>query len=155
MRLLLLRHGEAGFDAPNDLLRPLTANGRHRLTAMFDAQVDLLRTVERIIHSPYLRTTQTAELACAVCGCGMEASEQLVPEASPGQVIDWLQGICANQSDTDTLLLVTHQPLVGNLVSLLCEGDQSRPEPMLPGAMAVIDLDLPAAGLGVLSALTG
>lgn len=144
MRLLLLRHGEAGYDAPSDELRPLTANGRLRLEAMLQSASGKLQTVGRIIHSPYLRTTQTAELVQSVCPLSLEISDRLTPEASPAQLLDWLQA----QDGEQDLLLVTHQPLIGNLVSLLCEGDLSRPEPMLPGALAIIECDLPAAGLG-------
>ena len=146
MRLLLLRHGEAGYDAPNDQQRPLTANGRTRLQSMLQSQTEVIQTVGRMFHSPYRRTIQTAELVQAVHSLTLEAVDELVPEGSPHGVLNWLQTLGTDQD----ILLVTHQPLVGNLVSLLCEGDLSRPEPMLPGALAVIECEIPAAGLGQL-----
>ncbi|GGK82870.1 phosphohistidine phosphatase SixA [Amphritea balenae] len=143
MKLVLLRHGEAGFDAISDEQRSLTANGRLRLEQMLEQHCGLLDDVERAVHSPYLRTCQTAELVNQYRETELQALSLLTPESSAAAVIEWL----ALQPD-QALLLVTHQPLIGNLVSLLCEGDLSRPEPMLPGAMAVIELEFLAAGLG-------
>jgi len=148
MRLLLLRHGEAGFDATTDELRSLTANGRLQLRQMLLQYSLELAGVQRILHSPYLRTCQTAELVRDVRPVNSESLNLLTPESSPQEVVDWL----SVQSD-DSLLLVTHQPLIGLLVSLLCEGNLTRPEPMLPGALAIIELEFPAAGLGQLQRL--
>ncbi|WP_417224461.1 phosphohistidine phosphatase SixA [Amphritea sp.] len=145
MRLLLLRHGEAGYDAPSDVQRHLTEQGRLRVQQMLKQHSGSLAGLERIVHSPYLRTCQTAQLVQdqqpAVC----ESLALLTPESSPQQLVDWL----ALQADS-TLMLVTHQPLIGQLVSLLRDGNLLRPEPMLPGALAVIELAFPAAGLGQL-----
>ncbi|WP_428033984.1 phosphohistidine phosphatase SixA [Amphritea sp.] len=148
MRLLLLRHGEAGFNAPSDRQRPLTENGRLQLQQMLRLNTDVLAGAQRIVHSPYVRTCQTAELVQQVQPAALFSLELLTPESSPQQLLDWL----AEQAD-EVLILVTHQPLVGLLVSLLCEGNLTRPEPMLPGVMAVIELEFPAAGLGRLQRL--
>lgn len=145
MRLLLLRHGEAGYDAPSDEQRHLTEHGRLRVQQMLKQQSETLVGLERIIHSPYLRTCQTAQLVQDLQPAMCESLALLTPESSPQQLVDWL----AQQTDS-TLMLVTHQPLIGQLVSLLCEGNLLRPEPMLPGALAVIELTFPAAGLGQL-----
>lgn len=147
MRLLLLRHGEAGFDAPSDYERHLTSGGVLRLQAMLNTAAGELSCVSRIVHSPYLRTVQTAGLVQQEMQkqkpAPLHSLELLTPDSSPQAVVDWL-----SQQKDDSLLLVTHQPLIGYLVSLLCEGDLSRPEPMLPGAMVVIELEVQAAGLG-------
>lgn len=148
MQLLLLRHGEAGFNAASDEQRSLTDNGKLRLRQMLAEHQPLLLGVERIVHSPYLRTCQTTELVCEIQEAEASSLTLLTPDSSPLQLIDWL----SKQTD-DKLMLVTHQPLIGNLVSLLCEGDLSRSEPMLPGSMAIIDLALPVAGLGTLQQL--
>lgn len=143
MRLLLLRHGEAGFEALTDEQRSLTDNGRFRLRQMLLQHQGLLEGIERIFHSPYLRTCQTTELVCGVKAVETTPLKLLTPESSPQQVVDWL----SEQAD-ESLMLVTHQPLIGNLISLLCEGDLSRPEPMMPGCLAIIELEFPAARLG-------
>ena len=145
MRLLLLRHGEAGFNAPTDEQRSLTESGRFRLRQMLHQHQGAFEGIERIFHSPYLRTCQTTELVCEAKAAETSPLKLLTPESSAQQVIYWL----SEQAD-ESLLLVTHQPLIGNLVSLLCEGDLSRPEPMMPGCLAIIEMEFPAAGLGEL-----
>lgn len=148
MRLLLLRHGEAGFNAPSDQQRQLTDNGRLQLQQMLRRNAAVLAGAERIIHSPYVRTCETADLVRQVQPAELLPLKLLTPDSPPQRVLDWL----AEQTD-EVLLLVTHQPLIGLLVSLLCEGNLTRPEPMLPGAMAIIELTFPAAGLGQLQHL--
>lgn len=147
MRLFLLRHGEAGFDSTTDFDRQLTTNGRIRLQACLERNQSLIQQIERIVHSPYLRTTETADMVAGIVPVTQEPLDLLTPESVPQDVINWL----SEQADS-SLLLVTHQPLIGNLVSLLCEGDLSRPAPMLPGSLAIIELEYPAAGLGQLLA---
>ncbi|WP_299196892.1 phosphohistidine phosphatase SixA [uncultured Amphritea sp.] len=148
MRLLLLRHGEASYTAPSDEQRQLTDRGRLQLQQMLRLNAAELVGVERIVHSPFVRTCQTADLVRQVQPAELLPLALLTPESSPQRVLDWL----AEQAD-DVLILVTHQPLIGSLVSLLCEGNLTRPEPMLPGAMAIIELAFPAAGLGQLQRL--
>lgn len=145
MRLLLLRHGEAGYDALSDAQRHLTEQGRLRVQQMLKQHSESLAGLERVVHSPYLRTCQTAQLVQDQQAVMCESLSLLTPESSPQLLVDWL----ALQADS-TLMLVTHQPLIGQLVSLLCEGNLLRPEPMLPGALAIIELAFPAAGLGQL-----
>ncbi|MDO6563460.1 phosphohistidine phosphatase SixA [Amphritea sp. 1_MG-2023] len=148
MQLLLMRHGEAGYDAPSDELRHLSEQGRQRVQQMLNQHESLLDGVSRIVHSPYLRTLQTAQLVQQVHSLECETLALLTPESSPQQLLDWL-----SQQTDEKLMLVTHQPLIGQLVSLLCEGHVLHPEPMLPGALAVIELEFPAAGLGQLQQL--
>lgn len=148
MRLLLLRHGEAAFNATSDEQRSLTDNGRLRLQQMLAEHQQLLEGVERIVHSPYLRTCQTAELVSKVYPAVTCSLILLTPDSSPKDVVEWL-----SEQSNKTLMLVTHQPLIGNLISLLCEGDLSSPEPMLPGNLAVMELEFPAVGLGLLQAI--
>lgn len=146
MRIYLLRHGEAGYNAPSDMLRPLTEKGKHDLDTMLRA-FSAEHQVSRIYHSPYLRTCQTAERLSAVQG-GLEQSPEdlLVPESSPQNVVDWL-GEIAVGAGADGVALVTHQPLIGYLTCLLTEGHTRRPEPLLPGQLAELETDFPAAGL--------
>ncbi|WP_271273934.1 SixA phosphatase family protein [Aliamphritea hakodatensis] len=146
MHIYLLRHGEAGYNAPSDRLRPLTEKGKQDLDTMlrvFSAE----HKVSRIYHSPYLRTCQTAERFSVIQGRPeLVSADLLVPEALPQQVVDWL-GELAGSAGTENIALVTHQPLIGYLTCLLTEGHTRRPEPLLPGQLAELDADFPAAGL--------
>ncbi len=146
MKVFLLRHGEAGFNAPSDWLRPLTEKGERDLDTMLEA-FSAEHSVSRIYHSPYLRTCQTAErLSAMQGGLDQSSADLLVPESSPQSVTDWL-GELAASGDVDRIALVTHQPLIGYLTCLLVHGHIRQPEPLLPGHLAELDMDFPAAGL--------
>lgn len=45
------------------------------------------------------------------------------------------------------MLLVSHQPLVGNLISFLQHGHQRQPQPMHTASLAELEGDFPLAGL--------
>lgn len=146
MRIFLLRHGEAGYNAVSDRLRPLTEKGKRELDEMLLAFTHA-QQVSQVYHSPYLRTCQTAERLNAVQpDLNFTASDLLVPESSPQSVVDWLAKLSV-ESDIDRIMLVTHQPLIGYLSCLLTEGNVNSPEPLLPGYLAELEMDVPAAGL--------
>ena len=64
----------------------------------------------------------------------------LTPEGNPLQVLEKL--------DTDdNVLLVSHQPLVGSLISLLQYGHLRSPQPMGTASLAELEGDWPLAGL--------
>ncbi|MFP3681833.1 phosphohistidine phosphatase SixA, partial [Pseudomonas sp. SIMBA_041] len=54
----------------------------------------------------------------------------------------------------DNLLLVSHQPLVGNLIGLLQHGHLRDPQPMNTASLAELEGDWPLAGLMTLNAVT-
>ncbi len=146
MRIFLLRHGEAGYNATSDHLRPLTEKGKRDLDEMLGVFSHCHR-VSQVFHSPYLRTCQTAErLSAFQQNMQFTANDLLVPESSPQRVIDWLAEL-AIEVDIDKVLLVTHQPLIGYLSCLLVEGNANSPEPLLPGELVELEMDIPAIGL--------
>ncbi|MNH47208.1 hypothetical protein D3C79_1103320 [compost metagenome] len=51
------------------------------------------------------------------------------------------------------MLLVSHQPLVGNLVGLLEHGNYRQPAPMSTASLAQLEGEWPLAGLMTLSNL--
>lgn len=134
--LILMRHGEASWDASSDHERELTAAGiayvgqqRRRYQAQFAA-------VDRIISSSYVRAKQTASLLFD----NPTAVEWIIddrwsPDASISEAMAALE-----EHWTESLLVVTHQPLIGCVVPFLIEGDISSPEPLLPGQLVILDL---------------
>ncbi|NVK41303.1 MAG: phosphohistidine phosphatase SixA [Oceanospirillaceae bacterium] len=146
MKLYLMRHGEAGFDAPSDFDRSLTERGIMALDRMLSRERAVLDDVSAVLPSPYLRARQTADRVVSHLGVPLlEPNTAFIPD------IDTRLALAALESSMlDGLLLVSHQPLIGKLVATLIEGDARRPEPMLPGAVAILELDWPAAGLATL-----
>ncbi|MFK9083847.1 phosphohistidine phosphatase SixA [Pseudomonas neuropathica] len=123
MKLWVLRHGEAvpHGSKPHDSERELTEHGRE----------EVLRTAANLIGqpltaiyaSPYLRAQQTAQLVRDALGFEPEIRtvEWLTPDTEPDKVAEQMVAV----SD---VLLVSHNPLVGNLLSYLQHGAGHPPE---------------------------
>ena len=88
MLLTLWRHGEAGF-AATDEVRALTPRGRVEVVAMAKgyvawAGVSGLGPVSLLLHSPYQRTVETAELLGEqLRPCSQKVDLSLAPGAHP------------------------------------------------------------------------
>ncbi|WP_439862745.1 phosphohistidine phosphatase SixA [Pseudomonas antarctica] len=140
MKLWILRHGEAEAHAPSDDQRNLTEHGRGE--ALRSAANLIGQPISAIIASPYARAQQTAQLVREALGFEPEIRTEpwLTPDSSPLQVLEEL--------DTDdNVLLVSHQPLVGSLISFLQHGHLRQPQPMYTASLAELEGDFPLAGL--------
>ncbi|MFI7799567.1 phosphohistidine phosphatase SixA [Pseudomonas sp. DD1] len=140
MKLWVLRHGEAESHAPSDAQRNLTERGREEV--LHSAAHLIGQPIGAIIASPYVRAQQTAQLVREALGFVPEIRtvSWLTPDGNPLQVLEKL--------DTDdNVLLVSHQPLVGNLISFLQHGHQRQPQPMHTASLAELEGDFPLAGL--------
>ena len=140
MKLWVLRHGEAESHASSDAQRNLTEQGRKEV---LNSAAHLIgQPISAIIASPYVRAQQTAQLVREALRFMPEIRTVpwLTPDGNPLQVLEKL--------DTDdNVLLVSHQPLVGNLISFLQHGHQSQPQPMHTASLAELEGDFPLAGL--------
>ena len=116
MDLFFLRHGEAETRAPSDAERRLTPRGEGDVLGVIEARRAELAGVELIVVSPYRRALQTAKIAAQTLGFEREllVTEQLEPGAEPLALFAFIDAL-----DAKSILLVTHQPLVGNVLSLL------------------------------------
>ncbi|WP_409284195.1 phosphohistidine phosphatase SixA [Pseudomonas protegens] len=146
MKLWVLRHGQAESHAASDDQRNLTAHGRQEVLG--SAAQLIGQPISAIIASPYVRAQQTAQLVRQALGFEGEIRTVpwLTPEANPLQVLEHLDG-------ADNLLLVSHQPLVGNLIGLLQHGHLRDPQPMNTASLAELEGDWPLAGLMTLKSL--
>ena len=140
MKLWILRHGEAQGHARTDAERNLTEHGRAEV--LRSAAHLIGQPLSAIIASPYVRAQQTAQLVQEALAFKPEIRTVpwLTPDGNPQQVLEKL--------DTDdNVLLVSHQPLVGNLISYLLHGHQRQPQPMYTASRAELEGDFPLAGL--------
>lgn len=146
MRLLLMRHAPAQPGADEDSTRPLRAEARAALACPHESVQTLLGDVDQVLTSPWLRARQTAETLLPLCtGASFtQAQEALLPQADPQSFLECLLELPPEA----VVLAVGHQPLVGRLVALLCDGAAINPPQPAPGELALIELDWPAAGLG-------
>ncbi|WP_348719864.1 phosphohistidine phosphatase SixA [uncultured Alcanivorax sp.] len=141
MRLYLSRHGQAVSQAPTDAERPLTETGRAALLAHWQQMRSSGITVSALIASPYVRAQQTADCIQQVYGdLPRVTCEQLVPDARPGELFDWL---LANPP-AENIALVSHMPLVAQLTASWT-GSAERIG-FNVGTVASLDVDVAAAG---------
>ena len=154
MILTIWRHGEAG-DAATDRQRSLTARGIDEVGrgvaafAIACAQRADIGLPTRLLHSPWVRTTETAR----IIGRGLNMdSEEYLPLA-PGATPDGLDRALASEAeiaaDNGHLLIVSHQPLVSRLIDFYLGAARVVP-PLSPGGLAGLSLDPPAAGCATL-----
>ncbi|MBK5551195.1 MULTISPECIES: phosphohistidine phosphatase SixA [unclassified Pseudomonas] len=140
MKLWVLRHGEAEpYGSRPDSERALTAHGREE--ALRSAAELIGQPISAIYASPYLRAQQTAQLVREALGFEPEIRtvEWLTPDNRPQAVAEQLVSV-------DYALLVSHNPLVGNLLGYLQHGHVQQPEAVKTAGLAELEGDLPLAG---------
>jgi phosphohistidine phosphatase len=121
MKLWIMRHGEAeslNVNGSNDRQRALTARGHAQTQASGAWLAARGLAGVPVIASPYRRAQQTAAgVLAAIHSTVSETLELLEPGGDPRRVVAWL----ADRHEP-ALILVSHMPLVGQLVSWLEDG---------------------------------
>ncbi len=148
MKIWIMRHGEAGFNAQNDSERNLTENGKKMAYRqgewLGNRLANLNARLDKIIVSPYVRTQQTfAELAKGLQAVGfsqnltnqIEIWAGITPDGSPEQVYDYLNFL--RDEGAENILLISHLPLVFDLVHCITHYQQSVH--FYPAVLAEID----------------
>ncbi|MBV4485625.1 phosphohistidine phosphatase SixA [Pseudomonas sp. SWRI153] len=133
MKLWALRHGEAvPYGAKADSERELTPHGRKEVS---NSAAHLMgQTLTAIYASPYLRAQQTAEIVREALGFKpqIRTVDWLTPESDPDKVAEQLVSV-------SNVLLVSHNPLVGNLLSYLQHGAGYPPERVGTAGLAELE----------------
>lgn len=123
MQVFIMRHGDAVLDAASDSVRPLTQNGYDESRLMANWLKGQVANIERVLVSPYLRAQQTLDVVRETF-TSLEKAETL-PELTPCGDVElvscYLQAL-ANEG-VELVLVVSHLPLVGYLVSRLCPSE--------------------------------
>lgn len=122
MHLYIARHGLAVPKDENPDC-PLSDTGRRDIARMASFLARTRPTITRIIHSGKTRAAQTALIYAETLGSGRiveEAIDGLKPNDSTELVAK------AAETWTDDTMIVSHLPLVGNLVARLVLGDERR-----------------------------
>ena len=149
--LLLLRHGIAE-DAQRDQRdedRRLTGEGKRKLRSAVGGMRDIGIPVETILTSPLRRARETA----AIVAEGYDRDDVIVmPALAPGGGADAVLDALAAYRDSSAIVLVGHQPDMGELASTLLVGTPSLvPLPFKKAGLAAITVtSLPPRSAGVL-----
>lgn len=146
MKLYVLRHGQAEAHAKSDFERRLTDKGCADLASMATRFKGDLQTLDEIWVSPLVRAQQSARVVLAELSMGSASvtTEALVPDADLNCLYRDL-----NRSELASLLLVSHQPLVGDLVNDLC-GAEPGFHALGTASMAYLETEIFGSSLGEL-----
>lgn len=150
--LLLLRHGIAE-DASHDRLddeRRLTGEGKRRLREVVAGMRALGLPVAAILTSPLRRARETAAIVAA--GYDLEERVEMTPVLAPGGGADAVLAALAPFGAATGLVLVGHQPDLGELASTLLVGTSGLvPLPFKKAGLAGITVaTLPPRSAGAL-----
>lgn len=125
MEVVIVRHGPAEDRDPSrwrdDTQRPLSAEGRRATRRAAEGLSSLKPTVDRVITSPAVRAFDTAEIFAEVLKVepALERWEELEPDRPSGPILERLQRL----SRRGGVLLVGHEPTLGELLGLCVTGD--------------------------------
>ncbi|GAB3277053.1 SixA phosphatase family protein [Parahaliea aestuarii] len=154
MIVTVWRHGEAGR-AAEDQLRRLTPHGELDIATGAARQWALcaersLPAPDALWYSRWVRTTQTAQMLLrSHADLPNRPEEALIPGAGPMQVDVALEALRDTPAPPAHLVLVSHQPLVSELVDhWLGESRAAPPHP--PGGLVSLKIEAPARGCGSL-----
>ena len=146
IQLFIGRHGEASFDAPSDRQRSLTENGMNSTRSLIQNCAQQLNTIHTLWSSELVRAQQTAAIYADILGLDVTRQRFLAPESDSATVIRKLSALEGDSA----IAIVSHQPLVGELVSLICHGHPYEAHPFVPSELVHIECEVVGLGLGQL-----
>jgi phosphohistidine phosphatase len=158
----LMRHAEAAWSTATDIERPLTLQGEAGLRNSLAKNITQLQKIQRIVASPYLRTQQTAKIVAAclsefhsntnacdrIATLPIISDKSFTPSATINEAYSAIEGHwCEN------LLVVTHQPLIGNLIGYFEGLGYGASEPVAPGSIYEYTMEWPGPGCALRQSL--
>ncbi|PHM46165.1 phosphohistidine phosphatase [Xenorhabdus mauleonii] len=139
MYIFIMRHGEAALDSPSDATRELTPRGCQESQKMAHWLSQQSPDIDCVLVSPYIRAEQT--LKAVRENLALPDSEQVLNELTPSGdvalVASYLQVLAMQEHSS--VLVVSHLPLVGYLVSELVPGQ--IPPMFATSSIACVELD--------------
>jgi phosphohistidine phosphatase len=144
MNLYILRHAiavEREEWKGSDEARPLIDEGRERMKEIATGMLEIVPKLDLILSSPLVRAWQTAEIVAKVYG--MKNSEKLRDTAAlaPDSKFDSLFAELQDRADDKRVLVVGHQPHLGDLIAYLIADGFARSIPLKKGSLACLEID--------------
>ena len=150
MEIWLLRHAAAEDRAPSgrDADRTLTEEGHRRAREVARGLAELEPGIALILTSPYQRARQTAEPVARGLRLTskLRETQALEPDSDPEEILGEIRG-----EESDSILLVGHEPHMGALLGRLISGRSGLEIPMKKASVARLSWD--GSGPAVLRAL--
>ena len=152
MQLYIMRHAVAELRetwGQPDIGRPLTAKGRTRMRLAARGLRAAGARFDLIASSPLVRAVETAEIIAREFKYPVPI--EICPALAPGLEPEPLFRFLVEFPEAERVLLVGHEPDLGNLVLSLIGGAHSDRFPMRKGAVCRVDIErVPPPGLGTL-----
>jgi phosphohistidine phosphatase len=152
VQILIIRHATAeersAFTATgtSDDRRPLTDEGRRKMTEAAKGLRALVPHLDVIAASPLVRAQQTAAIVAKAYGIAdVETTSTLTPDAQPATFAKWALAYV----DRDVVAIVGHEPHLGTLVTWLLSGRADSHVVLKKGGACLVECDGapgPAAG---------
>lgn len=144
MQLYILRHANADTEAATDEARELSEKGREqaRKVARFCALHGI--TPDVIFSSPLIRAQQTAKPVAKELGMEVTTVRWLACGATPVGIL----GQLAAFGESATVMLVGHQPDLGELIAHLLGAAQGASVNVRKASLTLVEVLLPRKGGG-------
>lgn len=138
MEVVLIRHGEASWDAKTDMERELSERGQQQVSAAADWLRAAGWQADQVWASPYRRAQQTASLLD-------QGAARVIASLGPDSSLPELEAMLATFTE-QRLVLVAHNPLLSNAVGRWHDGRPQSYWGLQPASMALLEAELMAPG---------
>ena len=153
MQLLVVRHAIAEereqfrSSGQDDALRPLTEGGRRKMERVALGLRRIVKTIDLIATSPFVRAAQTAAIVAHAYGdIAPITADELSPHNTPASLVVWLR----RHEEAEVVAVVGHEPDLGILITWLLAGLAEPRVPLRKGGAALLDIAThPAPGAAV------
>ena len=142
MQLLVIRHAIAmtreafALIDVDDARRPLTYEGRLKMTAAAKGIRLLVPSLDVLASSPLVRAHQTAVIVAECYGAvPIVPTASLEPDGALDKFLSWLQEL-----EGDVVAVVGHEPHLGTLVTWLLTGLEESRIPLKKGGACLLEL---------------
>ncbi|EKT63816.1 phosphohistidine phosphatase SixA [Providencia burhodogranariea] len=139
MQVYIMRHGDAALQAASDAERALTQKGIDDSVLMAQWLSQRNPAIDKVLVSPYRRAEETLQVIRdnLVISARSEVMDMLTPSGNATFVADHIRDLAV--METNAVLVVSHLPLVGYLVSELCPNE--APPMFTTSSIACIEID--------------
>lgn len=141
MQLMIMRHGDAEPNFRDDQNRNLTTQGMIEVQKAGVWLHSIIQQVDYALVSPYVRAQQTFELMSDFVEVYQsETTHEVIPSGSASTVHEYVDALVAVKQNVDSMLIVSHMPLVSYLLDNFCGHFESRL--FSTSGIAVLDYDV-------------
>jgi phosphohistidine phosphatase len=135
--LILMRHGDALPTSPGgDRTRELSEKGHGDIRAIASVLVEQSFRPSLLLHSPFTRTTQTADIVASAIGC--EELKTVAQCFASGKPLEPMLYEIEGFSEESILMVVGHMPDVGELGAEFGNMSLGQQYAFVPGGFACI-----------------